>query len=684
MKYLGRRSIKDQRASRETRRIRPETLVVLCSDRETHGADKSISSEPHPSMDSQRIARWPNFSVASGNSTVALTVLVLVFAGAGCSELRPPTASAPSGAAIFAEKCAVCHALPILTSLFEQNRGRPPGFVYDALSKGNMRRVGAELDVASRRAVAEFFTGVSFASKASERDFSVSPACSPERSRFDWEDLAYPSWGRSVRNLRSIPGGSGFSRDEVEKLAVQWVVAFPESSQLRSHPTAAGGALFVGSHNGSVYALDQETGCTRWHFKAVTEVRSAVTIDVDAGDAPDTARPVVRAVFADRAANVYALDAVTGRRLWTQSVDPHPNAAITGSVTAHDGMLFVPVSSNDDINALDPQFPCCTHHGAVVALDAKSGEILWRTPTVAEEPEISGRTDAGTAVWGPSGASVWNTPTISEDRGLLFVGSGNNHSRPATAMSDSILAIEMRTGRIVWTYQAQAGDAWNAACAFGNPTSCPEPEGPDTDFGATTMLLNFEGRELLLAGQKSGMLHALNPGSGELEWKTRLADGGAEAGIRYGMASQDGVLYVPSTTQTSDGSDGTSAQPGIVAVSARDGSLKWSTTGADLCLGREPCEGAVTAPPLAMAEVIYAAGLDGVLFALDRYTGEMIWSFDTARSFDALLGQTTRGGGIAGTAGPMYANGRLFVSSGYGQAQRPGNALIALAPDATR
>ncbi len=629
----------------------------------------------------------PRVSRIVARVVIMVLVTVVVIVAAGCSESKRPTNTAPSGAAIFAENCAVCHSLPILASLLEQNRGRPPGFVYDALSVGNMRRMGEPLDVASRRAVAEFFTGVRFDSSASERNFAVSPACSPEQSLFDWDDLAYPSWGRSVRNLRSIPAAEGFTRDEVERLTVQWVVAFPESSQLRSHPTAAGGALFVGSHNGSVYSLDQETGCTRWHFKAATEVRSAVTIDVDARDTSDTRnneKPVVRAVFADRAANVYALDAITGERLWSVSVDPHPNAAITGSVTAYDGMLFVPISSNDDINSLDPHYPCCTHHGAVVALDARSGEILWRTPTVSEEPRISGHTDVGTAIWGPSGASVWNTPTISQELGLLFVGSGNNHSRPATAMSDSILAMELATGRIVWTYQAQAGDAWNAACVFGNRMSCPEPEGPDTDFGATTMLLELDGRDLLVAGQKSGILHALNPATGELVWKTRIARGGAEAGIRYGMATQDGVLYVPSTDEDDGQPDGIPAQPGLVAVSAEDGSIQWSTTGSELCTGQETCEVTLTAPPLAMANVIFAAGLDGVLYALERHSGEMFWSFDTAERFTTLQGETTHGGGIAGTAGPMHANGRLFVSSGYGQAQRPGNALIAFAPEASK
>ena len=610
---------------------------------------------------------------ASYPAVVASLVVLL-----GCAAPEPARVAQPDGAAIFAEKCAVCHALPVLGSLRAQNRGRPPGFVYDALTHGNMRRVGGELDDASRRAVAEFFTGVSFASSASARSFEVSPRCLPERSRFEWSDAAYPSWGRSVRNLRSIPAGQGLARDEVAKLAVKWVVAFPEASQLRSQATAAGGALFVGSHNGSVYALDQETGCTRWHFKAATEVRSAVTIDVDRRDG---AKPVVRAVFGDRAANVYALDAETGEPLWSRSVDPHPNAAITGSITAYEGRLFVPLSSNDDVNAMDPKHPCCTHTGAVVALDASSGGILWRTATILEEPRITGRTSVGTAIWGPSGASIWNTPTIDEKRGLLFVGTGNNHSRPATATSDAILALELTTGRIAWIYQAQAEDAWNAACGFGSRASCPDPEGPDVDFGGTTMLIEVGGRDLLVAGQKSGVVHALDPSTGALVWKREIGRGGFEGGIRYGMAGGDGVVYVPSMVQGDERGERRESLPGVVALSAARGELVWRIPGAALCAGRDPCVGIVGAPPLATADAVFAAGVDGVVFALDSKTGEPFWRFDTARSFTTLLGRTTRGGGIQGAGGPMLANGRLFLSSGYGQAQRPGNALIALAPE---
>lgn len=620
-------------------------------------------------------------SFAPGGPFLLLVALVVALFALACSDPHrtPPSAEAPfvppspaavDGSAVFAERCAVCHSLPILSSLAQQNRGRPPGFVYDAISQGNMRRMGRGLDEASRRAVAEFFTGVAYDSPAARRDFEVSPRCRGEHAQFDWSDLAHPSWGNGLRNLRSSGEGEGLSRAEATRLEVAWVVAFPESSQLRSQATAAGGALFVGSHNGSVYALDQATGCTRWQFKAATEVRSAITI-----------LPQERlAVFGDRAANVHALDAETGEPRWSRSVDSHPNAALTGSITAHAGRLFVPLSSNDDINSMDPEFPCCSHSGAVVALDAATGELLWRTPMIDEAPRVTGRTVLGTEIRGPSGASIWNTPTVDAKRGLLFVGTGNNHSRPATARSDSVVALALETGRVVWTYQAQAEDAWNAACSYGARTSCPDPEGPDTDFGGTTMLVERGGRELLFAGQKAGVLHALDPATGALVWKKAIVPGGPQGGIRYGMASRDGVLYVPAMVEGDEFGVSRAGLPGLHALAMDDGEPRWRTSGEMLCGGRAGCVGIVGAPPLATKEVVFAAGVDGVVYALGRGDGKVLARLETAREFTTLRGTTTRGGGIQGTAGPIVANGRLFVSSGYGQAQRPGNAFIAYAP----
>ena len=621
-------------------------------------------------------------------TALAASFLSLLLACADAKRPLEQVHTTPSGGQVFADNCAVCHALPLMAYQFPQMKGRPPGFVYDALTTGAMRRIGRKLDEESRRAASEFFTGVAYGTPESARDHRVSPTCEGDRIAFDWNSPNYASWGGSVRNQRSIPAGDGFSATEVADLAVQWVVAFPEATQLRSHPTAGGGALFVGSHNGSVYALDQATGCTRWHFKAGAEVRSAVTLtrSLGPGDAPGESARML-AVFADRAAFTYAVDAETGALVWKTSVDPHPSAAVTGSVSAHGGRLFVPLSSNEDVGPLDGSYHCCTHSGAVVALDARTGEILWRTPTIEEPAGVTGHTEAGTEIRGPSGASVWNTPTVSTRHGLLFVGSGNNHSRPASARSDSILAMDLETGRVVWSHQAQANDAWNAACLWSvsDQVGCPTPVGPDIDFGATTMLVELEGREIVVAGAKSGVLHAFDAATGALEWKRRISQGGPEDGIRYGMATRDGVLYVPSTDARDNPDTGETARPGLYAVGLEEAKPLWSVDRERLCGGEGAdagdCDDAIGAPPLAMEEVLFVGTADGTLYAIDRATGSPLWRMETARAFETLRGDTTRGGSIYGTVGPMYANGRLFVSSGYGQAEIAGNALIALAPE---
>jgi polyvinyl alcohol dehydrogenase (cytochrome) len=642
-------------------------------------AEPAKSASPCPLSISKRVLA----RVQSRRVALASIACSVALATAACSmghRSEPSDASAQSlGAAVFAEHCAVCHSQPLMAYMLPQMRGRPPGFVYDALSAGPMRRVGQQLDEVRRRAVAEFFTGVSFDSAHAARAFEISPACDGAHAAFDWSDRAYPSWGGSPRNARAVVGAAGLTRAEVAALEVDWVVAFPEATQLRSQPTAAGGALFVGSHNGSVYALDQQTGCTRWQFKADTEVRSAITIDVDERAGAD---PTVRALFGDRAANVYALDAETGALLWKRSVDTHPSAAITGSLTASFGMLFVPLSSNEDVAAIDPGYPCCTHAGKLVALDAQSGEIRWIRATIDEPAQVSGANPDGTPIYGPSGASIWNTPSVSERHGLVFAGSGNNHSRPASLHSDSVLALDPQSGRVVWTYQSQAGDAWNSACLrdLTSRASCPDPEGPDTDFGAGTLLVEVDGAEVLIAGQKSGEIHALDPATGELRWRRRLTRGGPEAGVRYGMAARDGVIYAPSNDGGSGTREEVARNSGLFAYSVAEGRQLWTAPSAGFCAGRSGCSGAVGSPALAMAEVVILGTLDGSLFALDRRSGEIVWNFDTARSFVTALGRPTQGGAITGTAGPLVASGRLFVSSGYGQAARPGNALIALSP----
>ena len=183
----------------------------------------------------------------------------------------------------------------------------------------------------------------------------------------------------------------------------------------------------------------------------------------------------------------------------------------------------------------------------MAALDAETGEQLWYLPTIEEAAQVTGRQLLFVQKWGPSGAPVWSAPTLDRRRGLLFYGTGENYSAPATATSDAIFAIDASTGQRRWVNQFTANDTFNMACVAGGP-NCPEQEGPDLDFGAPPLLAqDSQGRELLFVAQKSGAVSALDPATGERVWSQKFGRGGYLGGIHWGLAAdiQRGLLYVP-------------------------------------------------------------------------------------------------------------------------------------------
>jgi len=622
--------------------------------------------------------------------TAALIFGLLVSAAASAAGLSSTMSAASShvttiasnaelGGKVYAQHCASCHSIPQMGHITGQAQEKSANYVYDVVSHGVMRGIGGKLTHLERQAVSEYMTGMLLSKSALKDSSIISPTCSAERSVFNASDLAYLRWGGNKSNLRSVAGAGVLAPSQVRRLKPKWVVAFPEATYVRSQPTAAGGAIYVGSHNGTVYALDQETGCTRWQFKAKAEVRSAITIVVK-GDADKLS---ARAYFADRATNAYALNAETGELIWERQLDQHPTATVTGSVSEHKGQLFVPISSIEDAFAMDPQYPCCTHQGSLISLDAGTGKILWRGRTIDQNAKEVGFNAIGTPIWAPSGASVWNTPAVDTKRARLYVGTSNNHSWPAKGNSDSVVAFDMKTGEKLWAYQGQANDAWNSACMPDLPTAqnCPDPEGPDTDFGTSPMLVEVAEKTLIVAGQKSGMLHAIDPDSGQAVWKKRVVRGGWLDGIHFGMASQNGVLYVPSADTGEFMRDDLKAMPGLFALAAKDGTTLWANHRQQICSDEQFCEAGISAPPMATPDVVYVATLEGTVYAFDAHSGGKIWSFDTTTKLKTLAGMVTRGGGIAGAAGPLMANGRLFVSSGYGFYGTPGNAFIAFEPE---
>lgn len=470
---------------------------------------------------------------------------------------------------------------------------------------------------------------------------------------------SWANWGHDQSNSR-FAADAGIAAAQVPKLKLKWAFGFPGVRSLIGAPTVFGGRVYIGTDNGTVYALDAKTGCQYWTFKADAGVRNV------------TFGPVTNPVayFGDQKANVYAVKAYSGDLLWKVKVDDHPRALITGAPTFFQGRLYVPVASGEEGAGPNPNYACCTFRGSVVALDAATGRQIWKTYMIPEEPKQIGKNANGTLRWAPAGAGVWNSPTIDEKRHALYIGTGDAYTSPAARTTDSIMALDLDSGKILWSVQDTPNDTWLAGCTPGArmPENCPSEVGPDHDFGSPPILKTLaDGRTLLIAGQKSGNVWAHDPDKqGAVVWKTALVEDTTKFGgkIIWGGAADDRNAYFGLGTG------------GIAAVQLRDGEKQWFTmlTPAAAVASHAGEDGPVAAIP----GVVFSGGWDGVLRGLSTNDGKVVWEYNTVQDFQTVNGVAAKGGSM-GAPGPVVAGGFVFVPSGYVGVKNgiPGNVLLA-------
>lgn len=582
----------------------------------------------------------------------------------------------PAGESLYRQHCEQCHggtvekAPPI--SLLQI---MSPGSILRAMEQGVMQSQAAGMSDAERRTLAEHLTGQAL---ASGQTTPPAPLCEGPHASFDF--AAQPDtrgWGVTHDNRRYFDADiTSLKAADLPGLSLRWAFAFPEAIRARSQPATAGGSLFVGSQNGTVYALDQETGCIRWTFSTVAEVRTAIVVAPWRED--QEAHPLL--YFGDLVGNIYAVDAVTGQQAWRDRPDDHPSLTLTAAPVLHGDRLYVPMSALEVTAAADPAYACCTFRGGVAAYDAKSGEKLWVGYTIDQPPRVVGKNAVGTDRIAPSGAPIWGTPTIDAKRGVMYVGTGENYSSPANDTSDAILALSLEDGRIVWRQQMTVGDAWNMGCETEEKINCPPENGPDYDFGAATILATTAaGRDIVLAGQKSGEVFGLDPDDrGKILWRQKLGRGGIQGGVHFGMAVDGDTLYVPMSDFDGGPRWPGEPKPGMYAVELGSGKVKWFTPAKDICAGREFCQPGISAPASAIPGAVVAGAMDGWLRAYDSESGRIIWAFDTAVPHETLGGGRATGGSIGGGAGPVFKGDMMFVNSGYGiYFHMPGNVLLA-------
>jgi polyvinyl alcohol dehydrogenase (cytochrome) len=482
------------------------------------------------------------------------------------------------------------------------------------------------------------------------------------------------AWGNDTSNSRFAPQG-GLTATDVPKLKLKWAFGYAGITTARVQPAMAGGKLFVASDNAELNALDPKTGCVYWTFKAEFGVRSALTV----GPYKNGAQTGYAVFFGDQKANAYAVDTITGRQIWKRKVEEYPAAAITGAPAIQDGKVFVPVQGlTEEGSGGRGATPCCKFRGSLSALNADTGVIIWKTYTV-DEPKLRGtNTRSGQEAWGPAGGAIWSPPTVDMRRRSVYVSTGNAYADPPQPMTDAIIAMDIDTGKVKWSYQATANDNWLGGCGArsgGNP-GCPETQGPDHDFSAPPILATVNNRQVLVTPQKSGMAHALDPETGDVVWKYRFGQGSGLGGV-WGAAADGQNIYFGV-------GDGQTQNPGGVrAAKLATGEQIWSVPGPQprLCAGQPRCGASQGAAVTLIPGAVIAGSHDGGIRAHSTADGMVLWQFDTNKEFDTINGVKATGASIDGSP-LIVAGGMLYVNSGYGGiAARPGNVLLAFGLD---
>jgi polyvinyl alcohol dehydrogenase (cytochrome) len=630
---------------------------------------------------------------------VAAALLVLGAAGglASQSALAQPGAAAPAGRGngvmgafgatagdpalgetLYGQRCANCHDNPT---------GRTPPraaiaantrtMIAQALVEGVMRPMAVGLKPNEVASIATYLSG--------GRDSGLgagaleAPACTGKPPPMNLAGPSWNGWGNGPAQDRFQPD-PGLGADQIPRLKLKWAMAYAGSRN--GQATVAGGRVFLTSSSGAVYSLDARTGCTWWRFDVPGGSRSSITIGRLPGRVSGRGRARYAAFltgWSERTA--YALDAETGALIWKTQADDQQEVQMTGSPVLHAGRLYVPVSSAEEAIATDDAYGCCRFRGAVVALDAASGRVLWRT-FMAPDPMPTRRNAKGTQMYGPAGGAIWSAPTIDARRGVLYVATGDSYTDTPTDKTDAVVALDLATGAVRWAQQFTANDNYIIGCGPRiSVANCPSRLGPDHDFGASPILRRAPGgRQLLLVGQKSGQIYALDPDvQGKVVWRRQLGGGGPLGGVEFGPAADADTLYVGV-------SDVFSAHPapGLYALRIADGQDVWSAPSPKLaCAWKGPyCSPAVSQAVTAMPGAVFAGGMDGRLRAYASRTGQVLWDFDTAAAPVTTVSGEPATGGVLDGAGPTVAGGMVYVTSGYqGRSGAPGLVLMAFSVD---
>ncbi len=614
---------------------------------------------------------------------------------------RGPNPAIAQGQAAFNAKCKGCHdpavdRAPNLAAL----SAFWPNDVINILKTGAMQPMAAGMSDSDISAVAYFLTGQA---PTAPFDFGkeASNPC-PASNKFSAAGPSWNGWSPDPQNSRQAVG-SAFTAASAPAMKVKWAFAYQGGRY--GEPTPFGNRVFVTSSSGHAYALDKKTGCVAWTFTKQTSIRMTPSVGRNAR------APSGYAVYiGDNTRSVTALDANSGHVLWTVHFEDHPRAVLTGGGVLYNGILYVPLSSGEETVASLNNYECCKARGAVIAIDTAKGTVKWKSRTLPVEPAPTKKNSAGTQMYGPAGAAVWSTPTVDPKRHLIYVATGDSYTDVKEPYFDAVEAMDMATGEIKWVKQVEENDNFLTGCFSGGgpargpaaagaappaapaparagPANCPSPAGPDHDFGSSPILVHMtNGKDVILAGQKSGAVYAMDPDNkGNIIWQTRIGLGGALGGVEWGMAADRNNLYV-AVNQGQPGPGGPAHS--LTALRLTDGVQQWQHVAPEpaKCSFAGRCSNGYSAPPTLSNGVLFGPNQDGHIRAFTAADGHQILDFDTAgQKYDTVNGVMAQHGGNLDATGLTIAGDMAFIMAGYNGSSGssgPDNVLLAFSVDA--
>ena len=468
--------------------------------------------------------------------------------------------------------------------------------------------------------------------------------------------FVWPMGGQNYGNTRSNDDENKISPGKAGQLATKWT--FTTKGDVSATPAVVDGAVYFPDWGGYFHKVDADTGGLIW---------SRPVSDYDG--VPGSFSRTSPAVYGDtvfigdqNGAHLLAIDTATGNLRWSTQLDAHPKAILTQSPVVYNGVVYEGVASSEEGAAADPGYPCCTFRGSLVAVNAATGQILWKTYMVPANAGVPG---------GYSGVGVWgSTPALDPSQGTVYVTTGNNYTlpqavkdcqagggTPAACISpddhyDSVVALDLATGQIKWATRAQDGfDDWNGGCSTSPPSAnCPADPGPAYDFASGPNLLQIRNGKgtapAIGAGQKSGAYFLLSAATGQVLWKTTAGPGSRAGGIMWGSATDGKRIYIAEANASGTPftlKNGATTTSGLfTALDVNTGAILWQTP--------DPT-GAVDSGALSAANgVVFAPSMSGHMYALDAGTGKVLWDFLGAGSANA---------------GPAIVNGTVYWGNGY-------------------